>query len=227
MNMKETELIPGFRLSHMATVKGERTRYVVTLNPNKGSPGEELYIDSPKMKMDSCLVLRSLHLLFTFKISNTKSWFLNNLSKMLQERLRIRLAGETVYDNNGENIYEVYKDFWKTNSQRLNMIEYGIGNENLRKLVSKDDNGARSGNMQKVSDALILSIYGHKQKICLDKIIRDHGLYAPFFMNNNFCYVLTLPESNKVMVVQNSQTLGTYTLEDLQLEYETRKHGPG
>ena len=219
--MKETELIPGFRRSHMAKVKGERTRHVVTMNPNKANPGEELYIDIPKMKMDSCLIPGSLHLLFTFKVSNTKSWFLNNLSKMLQKRLRIRLAGETVYDNNAENMYEVYKDLWKTNSDRLDMIEYGIGNENLRKLISKDDSGAKSGNTQKVSDALMLSIYGHKQKICLDKIIRDHGLYAPFFMNNNFRYVITLPESNEVMTVQASQTLGTYTLEDLQLEYET------
>ena len=49
----------------------------------------------------------------------------------------------------------------------------------------------------------------------MDEIIRYHGLYAPFFMNN-FCYVLTLPESNEVMVVQNGQTLSKYTL-----EYET------
>ena len=33
---------------------------------------------------------------------------------MLQKRLVVRLAGETVYDNSGENIYEVYKDLWKT-----------------------------------------------------------------------------------------------------------------
>ena len=161
------------------------------------------------MKMDSCLVPGSLHLLSTFKVSNTKSWFLNNLSKMLQKRLRIRLAGETVYDNNAENMYEVYKDLWKTNSERLDMIEYGIADENLRKLISKDNSGAESGNTQKVSDALMLSIYGRKQKICLDKIISDHGLYAPFFMNNNFRYVLTLPESNEVMVVQSGRTLGT------------------
>ena len=171
--------------------------------------------------MDSCLVPGSLHLLFTFKVSNTKSWFLNNLSKMLQKRLKIRLAGETVYDNNAENIHKGYKDLWKSNSQRLDMTEYGIASKNIRKLISKDDSGATSGDSQKVSDALMLSIYGNKQKICLDKIIRDHGLHAPFHMNNNFRYVLILPESNEVMTVQANQTLGTYTLEDLQLEYET------
>ena len=45
-----------------------------------------------------------------------------------------------------------------------------------------------------VSDALMFSIYGNKQKMCLDKIICDHGLYAPFFLNSNFHYVITLPE---------------------------------
>ena len=71
-------------------------------------------------------------------------------------------------------------DLWKTNSERLDMIEYGIASKNIRKLISKDDSGSSSGDAQKVSDALMFSIYGNKQKICLDKIIRDHGLYAPF-----------------------------------------------
>ena len=45
INMKETELIPGFRKGNIASIKGERTRHVVTYNPNKASPGEVLYID--------------------------------------------------------------------------------------------------------------------------------------------------------------------------------------
>ena len=95
MNMKETELIPAFRKTNIVSIKGERTCHVVTFNPNKASRREEVYIDIPKMKMDSSLVPGNLHLLFTFKVSNTKSWFLNNLSKMLQKRLKIRLSGET------------------------------------------------------------------------------------------------------------------------------------
>ena len=104
---------------------------------------------------------------------------------------------------------------------QFSKIEYGIASKNIRKLISKDDSGSSSGDAQKVSDALMFSIYGNKQKICLDKIIHDHGLYAPFFINNNFHYVLTLPESNEVTTVQSGQTLGSYTLENLQLQYET------
>ena len=116
MNRTEIQLKPGFRRSQMASIKGDRTRHVVTMHPNKASPGEELYIDIPKLKPDSCLVPGSMHLLFDLKISNTKTHFLNNLSRLLQKRLQIRLAGETAYDNNGESLYGVHKDLHKSNS---------------------------------------------------------------------------------------------------------------
>ena len=220
MNRTEDELSPGQR-SHVSEIKGDRTRHVITLNPNKASPEEELYIDIPKLKPDSCLVPGSLHLLFDFKVSNTKSSFLNNLSNLLQKRYQIRLAGETVYDNNGESLFNIHKDLYKSNSQRDKMIEYGIGSTNLRKLIGKDDSGATSGDATKVSEKLMYDIYGTKQKICLDKIIRDHGLYAPFHMNNNFRYIITLPQASEIMVAQTGQTLGNYSLENMELEYET------
>ena len=56
MNTKEKKLVPGFRRSHMSTVRGERTRHVVTFSPNKASTGEEMYIDILKLKMESCSV---------------------------------------------------------------------------------------------------------------------------------------------------------------------------
>ena len=162
-----------------------------------------------------------MHLLFDLKVSNTKTSFLNNLSKLLQNRLHIKLAGETVYDNNGESFYSVYKDLYKTNSQRDNMIEYGIGSQNLRKLISKDDSGATSGDATKVSEKLMYDIFGTKQIICLDRIISDHGFYSLFPMNNNFLYIITLPQSEDILVAQSGETLGDYSLENLELEYET------
>ena len=60
---------------------------------------------------------------------------MNNLGKLLCERLMIRVGGEIVYDNNGESLIEVYKDLWKMGTKRANMVEYGIMNENTRKLL--------------------------------------------------------------------------------------------
>ena len=97
------------------------------------------------------------------------------------------------------------------------MIEYDIGSQNLRKLISKDDSGATSGDTTKVSEKLMFDIFGIKQKICLDRIISDHGLYAPFQMDNNFRYILTLPQSSEILVAQSGQQLGSYSLEKLEL----------
>ena len=203
--MNNKDLSPSARKSRMSTIKGRRTRHVVTLNPNKVNPSETLYIDIPKLKPDSCLVPGSLHLLFDFKNANVKSWYLNNLSKLLQSQLTIKMAGEVVYDNVGESSIEVYKDLWKSESERGDMVEYGVSGENLRKLISKDDSGAASGNVSKVSDALLFSVLGTKQKLSLDKILGDSGLYAPFSMNSSIQYAIKLPTASDIMVAQSGE----------------------
>jgi hypothetical protein len=139
----------------------------------------------------------------------------------LSQRLQIKLAGETVYDCSGEYLYGVYKDMWLTVGDRDKMIECGLADENLRKLMSKDDSGATTGDTTKVSDVLMFSVYGSKLKIPLERIIADHGLYAPFRMNSNFMYVVTLPKASDIMMAQSSEKVGGYTLENLELEYET------
>ena len=205
----------------MSEIKGTRTRHIVTFNPNKASPGEEIYIDIPKLKPDTCLVPDSLNLQFDFKNANAKSLFFNDLSKLLCERFVVKLAGEVVYDNTGESVLGVYRDLWKTSSERDDMVEYGVAGENLRKLISKDDSGAKSGNTSKVSDALMFNVHGTKQRIKLGKILEDHGLYSPHDMTNNLQYIITLPKAADTMVTQCGQSVGGYTLENLELEYET------
>jgi hypothetical protein len=115
----------------------------------------------------------------------------------------------------------VYKDLWLTQGDRNKMIEQGVANENLRKLFSGDDSGVKVGDVSKVADALVQSIYGTKLKKPIDKIIGDHGLYTPFTMNNNPMYILTLPEAFEIMVPQSGQKVDGYKLENLELEYET------
>lgn len=73
MNKTVKELEPEFRRTKDSTIKGKRTRHVITMNPNKANPGETLYANVPKLKPESCLVPGSLHLLFDFKNKNNKS----------------------------------------------------------------------------------------------------------------------------------------------------------
>ena len=108
----------------MASIKGARTWHVITFNPNKVNPGEELYVDIPKLKSDRCLVPGNLH--FDFKSSNSTSWFLNNLSKLMSDSLVIKFGCETAYDNSGESHLAAYRDMWRTKTERAQAVRYGI-----------------------------------------------------------------------------------------------------
>ena len=120
------------------------------------------------------------------------------------------------------NVFIVYiRTFTKQKRKEKKMIQYGIGSENLRKLISKDDSGPTSGDATKVSEKLIFDIYGTKQKLHLVKIINDRGLFAPYQMINNFKCTISLPESNEILVAQINETLGNYSLENIEIEYET------
>ncbi|CAB3997576.1 Hypothetical predicted protein [Paramuricea clavata] len=145
---------------------------------------------------------------------------MNNLGKLLCERLMIRVGGEIVYDNNGESLIEVYKDLWKMNSKRANMIEYGIMKENTRKLLSKDDSADQTAKTDGDYDLVMAKVY-KEQKMKLGKILNDHGLYAPYNMKSRFEYTITLPKADKIMVAQANEKVEGYTLKNIHLEYET------
>jgi hypothetical protein len=197
-------------------ITGDRTRHVLNFNPNSAKPGEEIYVYIPKLKADSVLVPDSMALVFDFKNSNTKSWFRNNVGKLLQKRLEIRLAGEKVYDNSGESLLEVYKDLWLHNKQRDDMVKDGIASEATRKKISKDD----AANDDAEATALF-GVFGTKQKIRINKILKDHGLYSPHNMANDLQYVITLPTAAEIMNAQGGESVEGYTLENIELEYES------
>jgi hypothetical protein len=210
--------MPQFKRLNRTEITGSRTRHVLTFNPNSASPGEDIYVNIPKLKSDSLLVPDSMCLVFNFKNKNTKSWFLNNLSKQLQKRLVIRFAGQIVYDNSGESLLETYRDLWLTNDKRDDMVEEGIATEAVRKAISKDDASTPADDS---SAAILSGIYGTKQKITIGKILKDHGLYAPHNMISDLQYIITLPPASEIMVAQSSESVEGYTLENIELEYES------
>ena len=82
-----SELKPRFRRTNRGEIRGERTRHVLTFNPNKAGAGEEIYVNIPKLRAESLFVPDSMSLVFDFKNKNEKSWFRNNLGKLMQKRL--------------------------------------------------------------------------------------------------------------------------------------------
>ena len=134
----------------MASIKGVRSRHVVTMNPSSASPGEEIYARIPKLAPGLCLLPGSLQLLFDFKAVNSKFHFLNNLlsnsSPGCKSNLLVNLL---VYDNSGKSDWGTNKNLWLSKSRRTEMVQCGVANTNLKKLISKDNSGSSSGDAAK------------------------------------------------------------------------------
>ena len=82
--------------------------------------------------------------------------------------------------------------------------------------MSSDDSATTSG---KADDVLLEK--NHKiLKIKLGKILEGHGPYAPYDMSD-LEYRIKLPEASKIMVAQTGQSVGSYKLTDMNLEFET------
>ena len=94
--------------------------------------------------------------------------------------------------------------------------DFGIANENFRKLVSKDDSANKAAKTDGVLDLTIANMYD-RMKIPLGKILC--GPYAPYGMCD-FEYRIPLPKSEKIMVAQTNETAGEYKLTDIHLKYE-------
>ena len=177
----------------------------------------------PALNRSQCIVPHTLALSLKFANSNTKSWFLNNLGRLLVDRLSVNVQAVEVYQNTGESMMEVYKDLWRSDEDRDNRQEFGLANENVRKLLSKDDSGNKSAKTDGVLDLTIANMcdgdFPRRMKIPLGKILEDHGPYAPYGMFD-FEYGITLPKSKKIFKAQDGEDKGEYKLTDLHLEYE-------
>ena len=158
-DLREIHLNPGFREKRKNEVSGKRTNHNISFHRNEYMEKEEIVIDVPRLSSDDILVQDSLNFCLNFSLgSNTKSWFKNNLSKMLQDRLEVSMEGQKIYENPKESLFEVYKDLWVSDETRQNSHQYGIANLNTRKLISKSDDAGSSGNDQKVSDKLMADL---------------------------------------------------------------------
>ena len=215
MNRNE-ELEPGYNYTVPSVIKGKRLFNTTSLLKKEATPGDTYYVEMPSLSENQVIVPDTMTLTFKFVNSNTKSRFKNNLGRILCDSLTVRIGGEIVYDNRGEGMFETYKDLWKSESKREGMLQYDVANENIRKLMSGDDSATASGK----ADNVLLEKNQKNVKIKLGKILEGHGPYAPYKMSD-VEYRIRLPEASKILVAQTGQSVGTYKLTNMSLEFET------
>ena len=145
MDSRNDELEPGYEKTSWSVIKGKRLFNTTSLLKKEATPGDTYYVTLPSLSPYQVIIPDTMNLTFQYVNSNTKSRFENNLGRLLCEGLNVHIGREIVYDNRGESIIEIYKDHWKSESKRDGMLEYGVANENIKKLMSGDDSATTSG----------------------------------------------------------------------------------
>ena len=158
MNRGE-QLTAGYKKASVLEkdLRGTRHWIKASLLKKEAVPGDIYSVSIPPLTANECIVPDTMALSFKFNNSNTKSWFLNNLGRLLVDQLCIKVQGVQVYQNTGESMLEVYKDLWRSDVDRENRQQFGIANENVRKLISKDDSADKAAKLLLL--LLLLKLY--------------------------------------------------------------------
>ena len=213
---RNEELEPGYNYTTPSVIIGNRLFNRVSLLKKEGIPGDTYYVRVPSLSESQVIIPDTMNLVFNFENSNTKLRFKNNFGRILCKRLTVLFDGKAVYENREEGMFETYKDLWKSESKRKGMLQYGVANENIRKLMSGDDSATTSGK----DDDVRLEKNQKILKIKLGKVLEGHGPYAPYGMSD-VEYQIQLPESSEIMLAQTGQKVGRYKLTNMNLEFET------
>ena len=184
--------------------RGVRTKYCITHNPNTAQPGEDINVNLSSLGSTYAIDPNSINLKFSIAKSETDAKFFNNISANLVQRLVVKIAGNTIYDNCCEGLLRNYTDLWLSQRAREELTEYGLMADASRNVTDKSDAGSK----------FIGDIFKTK-KIPIGKIITDQGVMVPCEMRENFSFTIVLADSDKVL------DKGSYILSNIEIEYDS------
>lgn len=194
-------------------IKAKRNYEVINHNPESVKPGATLYVKIPKLEEGQVIVPKSMKL--TFKLETTSkasddsdasaAEFVANVGRNIVERITVKLGGRTMSELDKAYIYKTFKDFWLTEEQRKNRVMQGI------------DKTQRQGTSKKDS---LVTAFGDRYCIPIESEIFDDFLpFYPSAILESIEYNIKFNEAK--YVVSGTSTSKTYSVSDIQLEYET------
>ena len=215
-------LLPSHSEKVLGAMKAERTVKRITFNSTSATPGETLYVSVPKLEENEVIVAGSLALVFNINLKLTgahaNNYLVQNVSRALVDKLKVKFAGAMIQDKDGYNIYKTFEDLFLSMDERENMLREGIQSVDLCRIRSDAGDKKTSGVDE---EKALNTVYGSKYRINLDHpILTDHGVFYPKALYNDLVFELTLAPAHQVVKgATSANTLG-YKLENIQLEYE-------
>ena len=145
------------------------------------------------------------------------TFFVQNVSRALVDRLVVKFAGTTLEDTVGYDIYKIFQDLFLPGEKRNNMVPESIQSEDWCKIRSNSGDKKTSG---VAAEKKLNEVYGTKYRINLDhQILIDNGVFYPQALHNDLVFEVTLASAGQVVKGSDTTKL-KYKLINIQLEYE-------
>ena len=222
----------GFKLSENRSlrqqhgIKGTRQHIVVTNNPSTIGPNEMLTVRFPNLSNDDVIVPGTARLTFDITLNSTDDanrTLVNNIGRNIIKKKVIKLEGNEVLSVDDCHILVSYYDLWKGYSERRCAVFQGIATNSGR---GQTDNaiklriGAGDKDATDKEDKAIADAYGNKFCIPLDfEMLESSTPFHQSGLKSRLTYEITFNEYKKV--IKSNKTDGTYTLSNIQLEFDT------
>ena len=219
----DMKLLPSYRELTRSKVKGKTEDCTLTLTQSTIEEGDTLYVKVPKLGVGDCIIPESLKVICKLENKNDKSWFLNNISALLQDRVTVKLGNTELYHNDKENEYLLYKDLWESERDRKTKEAEGIASENTRKLMSGDDSGSGTGSASNIEDKMISDMFKDKIEIPVGRVILGQGVFAPRALDADLDVDIKFARGSDIMVAQSSRSVAGYKVTNLRLKYKKIK----
>ena len=213
LNEPMNTIEPTFQSKEFVRFMGKRK---LTTNSITGvfKPGMNYNFPFPKTFAQEVVLPESIVLRFKFKSANNKSWFKNNLARLLLGDLEVKIGDVVVYKLADTSNVGIYQDLWLSEEEREDMVEKGLGSEDFRKLCS--------GFEPAPSDATAVRLFNTTPYLCakLDRVFEGNGSLYPSGLEN-ILNVIRFPDASKIMVAASGSKVQGYSIEDVRLEFES------
>ena len=212
---------PHRRLREPLGVKGIRQSVIITNNPSSVDQNHNLLVRFPNLGDMDVIVPGSTRLAFTISLESdddANRTIVNNIGRAIVKKITIKLSGNEVMSIDDADIFNCYKDLWKTAQERENDQYQGIDTSNDQN-VTKLRIGAGDAVNTKENDKAISDTFGNRFYIPLDfELLETHMPYYQSALGDRLEYELFFNKYSNV--IKSTDTDASYQIENISLEFD-------
>ena len=110
-------------------IKGTRQKVIVTHNPSEIGQNQLLTVKFSNLASDDVIVPGTANLSFKIELTSTADpnrTLVSNIGRAIVQKLAVKFEGNGILCIDNFDIFECYRDLWKTKSEKKNAIHQGI-----------------------------------------------------------------------------------------------------